>query len=86
MDFQYADFFATEPSTGYEPLIYDCLIGDPTLFQRADNIEAGWAAIQPFLDVWAADRRLHLYGAGTSGPPAADALMRRDGRGCLPLE
>ena len=40
MDFRYADYFQAEPSTGYETLIYDCLIGDPTLFQRADNIEA----------------------------------------------
>ena len=37
------DYFNTEPSTGYETLLYDCMIGDPTLFQRADNIEAGWA-------------------------------------------
>ena len=50
MDFRYADYFQAEPSTGYETLIYDCLIGDPTLFQRADNIEAGWTAVQPVLD------------------------------------
>jgi glucose-6-phosphate 1-dehydrogenase len=54
MDFRYADYFEAEPSTGHEALIYDCLIGDPTLFERADNIEAGWTAVQPVLDGWAA--------------------------------
>ncbi|MGH8639921.1 MAG: glucose-6-phosphate dehydrogenase, partial [Burkholderiales bacterium] len=64
MDFRYADYFQAEPSTGYETLIYDCLIGDPTLFQRADNIEAGWTAVQPVLDGWAAaNGRLELYKA-----------------------
>jgi Transketolase, thiamine diphosphate binding domain/Glucose-6-phosphate dehydrogenase, C-terminal domain len=36
--------------TGYESLLYDCMIGDATLFQRADNIEAGWQAVQPILN------------------------------------
>jgi len=38
MKFRYKDYFKAEPSTGYETLIYDCMIGDATLFQRADNI------------------------------------------------
>ena len=53
MDFAYKTYFAAAPSTGYETLLYDCMIGDATLFQRADNIEAGWRAVQPILDVWA---------------------------------
>jgi len=40
MDFRYRDYFNTEPSTGYETLVYDCMIGDATLFQRADSVEA----------------------------------------------
>ena len=44
------------PNTGYETLIYDCMTGDATLFQRADNVEAGWRAMQPVLDVWAKTR------------------------------
>ena len=52
MDFNYSDYFGTEPSTGYETLLYDCMMGDPTLFQRADMVEAGWAVVQPILDVW----------------------------------
>src|SRR5258707_5312500 len=52
MDFAYEDYFKTAPNTGYETLIYDCMIGDATLFQRADNIEAGRAAVYPALDLW----------------------------------
>ena len=52
MEFRYKDYFKAEPSTGYETLIYDCMIGDDILFQRADSVEAGWRAVQPFLDAW----------------------------------
>jgi glucose-6-phosphate 1-dehydrogenase len=83
MKFRYKDYFKAEPSTGYETLIYDCMIGDNILFQRADSVEAGWQAVQPFLDAWkkAGARGLQSYKAGSEGPPGADELLRRDGRG-----
>ncbi len=80
LGFAYKDFFEMQPSTGYETLIYDCLTGDQTLFQRADNIENGWRAVQPFLDAWREDNRVQLYKAGENGPQAADELLARDGR------
>jgi glucose-6-phosphate 1-dehydrogenase len=82
MKFNYGDYFKTAPSTGYETLIYDCMIGDATLFQRADNIEAGWRVVQPLLDAWTEDRAadLPIYPAGGTGPSGADALLTRDGR------
>jgi glucose-6-phosphate 1-dehydrogenase len=82
MDFQYSDYFGTTPSTGYETLLYDCMMGDATLFQRADMVEAGWSAVQPILDVWAAlpPRDFPNYAAGTWGPEQADELLRREGR------
>jgi glucose-6-phosphate 1-dehydrogenase len=82
MDFKYTDYFGTEPSTGYERLLYDCMIGDATLFQRADMVEAGWAVVEPVLDVWRAlpPRSFPNYAAGTWGPKEADELMKRDGR------
>jgi glucose-6-phosphate 1-dehydrogenase len=81
MNFGYSDYFQTEPSTGYETLIYDCMTGDATLFQRADNIESGWAAVQPILDAWRKGYgELVDYAAGSSGPEAADDLLLRDGR------
>ena len=81
MDFKYEDYFDLKPSTGYETLIYDVLIGDPTLFNRADNIEAGWQGVQPVLDAVANGQDgVHPYAAGTNGPKAADDLLARDGR------
>jgi len=82
MDFQYTDYFGAEPSTGYERLLYDCMIGDATLFQRADMVEAGWCVVEPVLDVWRAlpARSFPNYAAGTWGPKEADELMKRDGR------
>jgi glucose-6-phosphate 1-dehydrogenase len=82
MKFRYKDYFKAEPSTGYETLIYDCMIGDNILFQRADSVEAGWQAVQPFLDAWkkAGARGLQTYEAGSEGPSQADELLARDGR------
>jgi glucose-6-phosphate 1-dehydrogenase len=82
MDFSYAEHFATAPTTGYETLLYDCMTGDATLFKRADNIEAGWALMDPVLDVWSAlpARDFPNYVAGSWGPEAADQLLARDSR------
>lgn len=82
MKFQYKDYFKAAPSTGYETLLYDCMIGDNILFQRADSVEAGWQAVQPFIDAWkkAGGNGLSLYRAGTEGPKEADELIERDGR------
>jgi glucose-6-phosphate 1-dehydrogenase len=87
MDFAYQTFFKMAPNTGYETLIYDCMIGDATLFQRADNVEAGWQAVQPILDAWANARSAACptYVAGSSGPAAADDLLGRDGHAWRPL-
>jgi glucose-6-phosphate 1-dehydrogenase len=82
MDFKYKDYFDVAPSTGYETLLFDCMIGDMTLFQQADEIETGWRIVQPFLDDWheAPARDLAIYPAGSEGPASADDLMARDGR------
>jgi glucose-6-phosphate 1-dehydrogenase len=82
MKFKYKDYFKIAPSTGYETLIYDCMIGDNILFQRADSVEAGWQAVQPFVDAWkkAGGEGLALYRAGTDGPREAHELIERDGR------
>jgi len=82
MKFRYKDYFKAEPATGYETLIYDCMIGDNILFQRADSVEAGWKAVQPFLDAWksAGANGLQTYKAGSEGPANADGLLKRDGR------
>ncbi|HEY1258576.1 MAG TPA: glucose-6-phosphate dehydrogenase, partial [Stellaceae bacterium] len=82
MDFRYKDYFKISPSTGYETLVYDCMIGDPILFNRADGVEAGWEVVQPVLDLWHGDKTVPLesYAAGSAGPEAADNLLWRSGR------
>jgi glucose-6-phosphate 1-dehydrogenase len=82
MDFDYSTYFGVEHTTGYERLLRDCMAGDATLFQRADMVEAGWAVIQPILDVWHAipPRGFPNYPAGSWGPPEAFELLERDGR------
>jgi len=82
MNFSYKDYFNTEPTTGYETLVYDCMIGDAMLFNRADGVEAGWAVVQPVLDLWQNDKTvpLEIYPAGSAGPEAADNLLWRSGR------
>lgn len=82
MDFNYEDYFGHSLNTGYETLIYDCLIGDQTLFKRADNIEAGWKLVQNILDIWGAlpVRTFPNYAAYSWGPQEADDLLARDGR------
>jgi glucose-6-phosphate 1-dehydrogenase len=82
MDFDYRRAFGDRPSTGYERLLYDCMIGDGTLFQRADMVELGWGIIAPIQEAWRDPNRdgLHEYAAGSWGPAAADELLARDGR------
>jgi glucose-6-phosphate 1-dehydrogenase len=80
MNFSYADVFDVAHSTGYETLLYDMLMGDQTLFQRADGVEAAWQAVQPLLDAWTASGEPEPYPAGSDGPEAANLLMERDGR------
>ncbi len=82
MSFNYADHFGRTPRTGYETLLYDCISGDPTLFQRADSVETGWSVVEPVLDVWRAlpARAFPNYAAGTWGPKDSDELLARDGR------
>ncbi|PWT94971.1 MAG: glucose-6-phosphate dehydrogenase [Candidatus Melainabacteria bacterium] len=82
MDFRYNDYFGASPQTGYETLIYDCMIGDQTLFNRADNVEAGWAVVKPIQEVWQVEKCADFpnYAAGTWGPKKAEELMAQDGR------
>ncbi|MEP9398961.1 glucose-6-phosphate dehydrogenase [Mesorhizobium sp. KR2-14] len=80
MDFRYNDWFPKEPNVGYETLIYDVMIGDQTLFVRADTVEQTWRIVQPVLDAWAAQKPdFPNYDSGDEGPKAADELLRRDG-------
>jgi glucose-6-phosphate 1-dehydrogenase len=82
MEFCYEDYFGGSPATGYETLLYDCMKGDATLFQRGDNVESAWRVVSPILDVWSAlpPRTFPNYAAGTWGPEEAVELLARSGR------
>jgi len=81
MDFKYHDYFGEKPRTGYERLLYDAMLGDATLFQRADMVETAWGVVAPVLEAWkAAPAGFPNYAAGSWGPVAAEELLTRGGR------
>jgi glucose-6-phosphate 1-dehydrogenase len=86
LQFAYQDLEGDSRSTGYETLLYDCMVGDPMLFHRADMVEAAWTVVMPVLEAWAAapPRDFPNYAAGSWGPEAADRLLTRDGRRWVP--
>ncbi|HEY8948048.1 MAG TPA: glucose-6-phosphate dehydrogenase [Rhizomicrobium sp.] len=88
LNFNYRDWFKAAPAVGYETLLYDVFTGDGTLFQRADQVEAAWAAVEPILKAWAEEKPQDFpnYKAGSAGPKAADALLREDGHAWRPID
>ena len=85
MRFTYRQAFRVEPPEAYETLLLDVMVGDATLFMRADQVEAAWAAVSPVLAGWEAvlPPDFPNYRAGTWGPEAAEALIAQDGRSWL---
>ena len=88
MDFHYKDYFRNAPATGYETLIYDCMIGDATLFQRSDSVMAGWSIVQPLLDHWAQGAVVPMahYAAGSEGPKESEEMLNERGHHWKPLD
>jgi len=81
MDFLYGGAFRVGLPEAYERLILDCLLGDATLFTRADEVEEQWAVVDAMVAPWKRDRpHFPNYAAGTWGPRAAEELLHRDGR------
>ncbi len=87
MNFSYRDYFEPLAAVGYETLIFDCLRGDATLFQRADTVEAAWRSVQGLIEAWASGPALNFpnYASGSPGPDEADRLIARDERAWLPI-
>ncbi len=82
MDFFYGSSFLIESPDAYERLILDCMLGDPTLFAREDEVERAWTLVDGVEAGWVAQPPpvFPNYAAGTWGPEAANALMEREGR------
>jgi glucose-6-phosphate 1-dehydrogenase len=82
MDFTYGTAFSVDAPDAYETLLLDAMLGDQSLFTRADEVEAAWAIVSPIIDGWRdmPPPDFPNYEAGTWGPEAADELLARDGR------
>ncbi len=81
MDFTYGSAFNVDSPDAYETLILDALLGDASLFTRADEVEQAWSVVTPIIDAWADGPAPDFpnYEAGSWGPEAADELLARDG-------
>jgi glucose-6-phosphate 1-dehydrogenase len=88
MNFAYKDWFPAQQNVGYETLIYDAMIGDQTLFQRADQVEEAWRVVDGVLDHWgeSVPDDFPNYAGGSAGPTAADLLLAKDGRAWRPVK
>ena len=83
MDFSYGSSFGMPSADAYHRLLLDCMLGDQTLFTRADEVEEAWRVITPALAAWdipCDPANVPLYEAGTWQPPEAELLLNRDGR------
>jgi glucose-6-phosphate 1-dehydrogenase len=85
MHFSYQEVFKAKVREAYETLLIDVMLGDATLFMRADQVEASWSALMPILDAWVAHRPVDFpnYLSGAWGPAAAETLIAKDGRSWL---
>ena len=81
MDFLYGGTFRTGMPEAYERLILDTMLGDSTLFTRADEVEEQWLLVDSMVAAWQRDKpAFPNYPSGTWGPPSAEELLHRDGR------
>jgi len=80
MDLLYGTAFLEEAPDAYQRLLLDLLLGDPTLFIRADEAEGAWSILDPVMRDWSENRDVSPYPAGAWGPDQADELLARDGR------
>jgi glucose-6-phosphate 1-dehydrogenase len=82
MDFTYGTAFSTDAPEAYETLLLDAMLGDQSLFTRADEVEAAWSIVTPIHEAWVDGPPPDFpdYAAGTWGPEAAADLIERDGR------
>jgi glucose-6-phosphate 1-dehydrogenase len=81
MLFDYKESYTTGTPEAYETLLLDIMLGDATLFMRADQVEAAWKLLMPVIDTWEANPSVNFpnYAAGMQGPADAEGLIAKDG-------
>lgn len=83
MDFSYGSSFGMATADAYHRLLLDCMLGDQTLFTRADEVEAAWNIVMPLINTWESPSdpsKMPQYEAGTWQPTEAEAMLERDRR------
>ena len=83
MDFSYGSSFGMATADAYHRLLLDCMLGDQTLFTRADEVEAAWNIVMPIINAWESPSdpsKMPQYEAGTWQPPEAEMMINRDCR------
>jgi glucose-6-phosphate 1-dehydrogenase len=77
MDFHYSDLEQSKIPDAYERLLLDCMVGDSTLYARADAVRASWKFVDPILNAWRENPKipLYMYPSNTWGPAEADGLF-----------
>ncbi|MGE5247334.1 MAG: glucose-6-phosphate dehydrogenase [Verrucomicrobiota bacterium] len=80
--FSYEQAFGARSPSAYGRLLLDAMLGDATLFPRADIVDVSWALLEPFLARWRENpgRDLYFYPGGSWGPREADDLLSKEGR------
>jgi glucose-6-phosphate 1-dehydrogenase len=80
LDLDFDKAFVSDRVGAYERLLLDAIAGRLNLFVRSDEQEEAWRWVEPVLDAWRGDPSPPKpYAAGSWGPPAASALIARDG-------
>jgi glucose-6-phosphate 1-dehydrogenase len=83
MDFSYGSSFGMATADAYHRLLLDCMLGDQTLFTRADEVEEAWRIVMPLINAWETPsnpQTIPQYEAGTWQPTEAEFLIERDRR------
>ncbi len=81
MSFSYREIFGGQAPEAYQRLLLDCMVGDQTLFTRADDVETAWRLLTPVLQAWHnSSLPPYEYRAGSESFGQADELIERDGR------
>lgn len=59
----------------YEALILDAIIGDRSLFLRADEVDLAWKVVDPIIEKWTQQKDfVPTYPAGTWGPEGVNQI------------
>ena len=81
MVFDYKGTYVAQAPEAYETLLLDVMLGDQTLFMRADQVEEAWDLVMPILNSWQnrSSQNFPNYSADSWGPEVAEALVAKDG-------